>query len=59
MVDVKKECPMCGEEFLVWDVKKPQDTCGKKTCVENRKYQKAHENPWTGEKPDPEEINKW
>lgn len=59
MPNPKKKCSVCGEEFEVWDVKKPEETCGKRMCVQNLKYQKAHTNPWTGEVPNMEDIKKF
>jgi len=59
MITHKKTCPICGEEFIINDIKNPQDTCGKRICITNFKYQKKHYDPRSGNKPSPEKMKRW
>ncbi len=59
MIEHKNKCPMCGEEFIVRDMRNPQKTCGRPMCVANYAYQKKNYNPQTGVEPQPEDIRKW
>lgn len=44
-----KDCPICGESFVIRDIRNPQATCGKRVCITNHKFAKANYNPRTGE----------
>jgi hypothetical protein len=59
MITHKRKCPMCGDEYIVNDIKNVQPTCGKRMCVTNWEYRLKHMDPITGDYPNPEEINKW
>lgn len=55
----KATCPICGDEYLSRDVKKPASTCGRRICVTNYEYQERHYNTVTGKKPSSEQMKKW
>ena len=50
---------MCGKEFIIDNIKEPQETCGDRMCITNLEYRLKHTDPVTGLMPEPEEIRKW
>jgi len=61
MIEHKKKCVICGEEFNIRDLRNQEEekTCGRRICMINSKYQKRHMDPRTGYKPSGNEIKQW
>lgn len=54
----RKECPLCGDEYIYYDVRNVPQHCGSLKCKTNWNYQQHNVDQW-GNRPTPEEIQGW